>query len=500
MLASLASRRKDRGARPTALPEDAVRGLIAGLPVAVMTCNLKTFRIDYANPRSIELLRSIRHVLKIDPDQIVGSSIDVFHRHPEHQRRLLSDPSRLPHKARIEVGGETLDLDIHALPATGRGQPRRAILVWNVATALAAKERETTRLLRMIDNMPVAVMTADPNHDFQIDYLNETAKRTLRTVEQHLPVPADRLLGTSIDVFHRNPGHQRRMLADPRNLPHNANIRLGPETLGLQITAVTDAAGTYLGPMVTWSVTTEQVRMAANVSEMVEGVGQASSGMTASAETMLRSATGAQAVAGSVTAAAEQMIASIREISSQIGRASAMSQDIAGQAQQTDQTVQSLAERASRIGDIVKLIDDIAGQTNLLALNATIEAARAGEAGRGFAVVASEVKSLATRTATATGEIGGQIDGIQKATEAAVAAIRNIAERMQELTQIAVMVATAVEQQSNSTTEVTRNIAGLSRAAAETGSAAETVRSLAAGLSGASGRLRVEIGAFLKRG
>ena len=65
---------------------------------------------------------------------------------------------------------------------------------------------------------------------------------------------------------------------------------------------------------------------------------------------------------------------------------------------------------ANKIGEVVHLINDIASQTNLLALNATIEAARAGEAGKGFAVVASEVKSLATQTARATEEIGGQIE------------------------------------------------------------------------------------------
>ncbi|MBX9701314.1 MAG: PAS domain-containing protein [Acetobacteraceae bacterium] len=482
----------------TSLPAAAFHPLLEALPVAVMTCDLETFRIDYANPRSIEMLRSIRHVLKVDPDAIVGTSIDVFHRNPAHQRALLSDPRRLPHRARISVGEETLDLDIHALGPTGRGQPRRAILVWNVATALVAKERETARLMRMIDGMPVAVMTADPQNEFRINYLNETSKRTLRGIEQHLAIKVDAMLGASIDVFHKNPHHQRRLLADPANLPHNAKIRVGPEVLDLQVSAILGEDGAYLGPMLTWSIVTDQVKMAEKVSDVVAAMAKTSSGMADSAAEMLAAAGGAQEMAGSVAAAAEEMSVSIREISAQIGRASTMAQDVAAQASASDSTVRSLSESANRIGDVVELIGQIAGQTNLLALNATIEAARAGEAGKGFAVVASEVKQLAGQTAKATGEIGAQVSAIQGATAEAVTAINGIAGRIEELTRIAMAVAAAVEQQTASTAEVTRAIAGVSRAATETGSAAEAVQGVAADLSGYSRELDAEVKVFLK--
>src|SRR6202035_3047452 len=105
----------------------------------------------------------------------------------------------------------------------------------------------------------------------------------------------------------------------------------------------------------------------------------------------------------------------------------------ANEANTTNQQIGGLAQAAQKIGDVVKLIQDVAGQTNLLALNATIEAARAGDAGRGFAVVASEVKSLAVQTAKATEEIAGQILSVQSSTTSAVAAIRDITQRMHDI-------------------------------------------------------------------
>lgn len=120
------------------------------------------------------------------------------------------------------------------------------------------KEQEQNQLLRMIDDMPVAVMTVDPS-TFKINYVNDTSKRTLGRIEGLLPIKAGELLGTSIDVFHRHPEHQRKLLADPFNLPHRARIKLGPEVLDLQVTAVNAADGSYIGPMLTWSIVTQQV-------------------------------------------------------------------------------------------------------------------------------------------------------------------------------------------------------------------------------------------------
>ncbi len=120
------------------------------------------------------------------------------------------------------------------------------------------REQEQSRLMHMIDDMPMAVMTVERD-TLKINYANEMSKQLIRRIEHLLPIRADALLGTSIDVFHAVPEHQRGLLADPANLPHRARIRLGPEMLDLQLSAVRSDDGSYIGPMLSWEIVTKDM-------------------------------------------------------------------------------------------------------------------------------------------------------------------------------------------------------------------------------------------------
>jgi methyl-accepting chemotaxis protein len=159
-----------------------------------------------------------------------------------------------------------------------------------------------------------------------------------------------------------------------------------------------------------------------------------------------------------VAASTEEMSASIREIAANANEAADVATQAVGTAEGATRTVSKLGTSSAEIGEVIKVITEIAEQTNLLALNATIEAARAGEAGKGFAVVANEVKELAKETAAATEDIGQRIVAIQGDARAAVVAIEEISDVIARISDIQNTIASAVEEQTTTTNEITRHV------------------------------------------
>jgi methyl-accepting chemotaxis protein len=174
-----------------------------------------------------------------------------------------------------------------------------------------------------------------------------------------------------------------------------------------------------------------------------------------------------------VTNGAEQMTASIREIADNAHNAAKVARQGVTLAADSSSRIGKLGQSSQEIGKVIKVITTIAEQTNLLALNATIEAARAGEAGNGFAIVASEVKELARETARATEEISKKIVTIQADTSGAIQGISELSTIITQINDIQNTIATAVEEQTATTNEISSNINGVAQAARSTNEGAD---------------------------
>jgi methyl-accepting chemotaxis protein len=203
------------------------------------------------------------------------------------------------------------------------------------------------------------------------------------------------------------------------------------------------------------------------VSANLRTVGAAVEQLSANMGTISASSERMTGGVNTVAAAIEEMSASLNEVARNSGQAAAVTGKAAQSANSTAETVNQLGSSAKEIGKVVDMIKGIAAQTNLLALNATIEAARAGEAGRGFAVVANEVKELAKQTASATEDIRGQVEGMQNNTRAAVDAIQEIVTIINEINSISGTIAAAVEEQTATTNEISKNIGNVARGAGD---------------------------------
>jgi methyl-accepting chemotaxis protein len=159
-----------------------------------------------------------------------------------------------------------------------------------------------------------------------------------------------------------------------------------------------------------------------------------------------------------MAAAAEELAASVAEISDTMQKSRSATEEAFTRAQQAGDSTRRLSDAAAAMGNIVGLIQTIAGQINLLALNATIESARAGEAGKGFAVVAQEVKNLANQAARATEQIASEIAGVQTVSEDVSRALEAISGAVGGMRDHVVTSASAVEEQSAVTRDISQNM------------------------------------------
>ncbi|MAR91474.1 MAG: chemotaxis protein [Pseudomonadales bacterium] len=250
------------------------------------------YNIIYMNQSLMRMMQRAEADLKTElthfaADQLMGTNMDIFHKDPSHQRRLL-DQATKTHRKQVEVGGRTIV--IIATPVfADDGQRLGTVIEWLDRTdelrdaetrrqaeqeRLDAERRvadENARIRQALDSVSANVMVAD--RDLNIVFTNcavlDMMSRAEADIQKELPqFQVAGLMGTNIDIFHKNPAHQRQLLRDLQE-PVQSSFVLGGRTLTVHASPVRDAAGTPIGTVVEWADRTEEVAIEQELDQMI---------------------------------------------------------------------------------------------------------------------------------------------------------------------------------------------------------------------------------------
>lgn len=471
--------------------------------------------IIYMNDAVVDTLRNAESDIQAElsnfsVDKIIGSNIDIFHKNPAHQRGMIEKMTS-EYSADIVVGGRHLNLVVNPI-VNDEGERIGTVVEWDDQTEelkRLAKERrvanDNARIKQALDSVSANVMVANAERD--IIYMNDAVVSTLKNAESDIQKEltnfnVSSLLGSSIDIFHKNPAHQKQLLENLTG-EHSANLIIGGRNMDLVVNPIVNEEKERIGTVVEWADRTNEVAIEQEIDRLVfaaangdlskrldpagktgffakladglnQTVGSADSFLADVGEVLSALSEGdlTKSISadyrgsfGSVKSDLNTTVSKLTEIITRIRESTSMVHEAANeisqgnadlsartesQASSLEQTAASMEEITStvkesagnaaqantvtadakakavtggevvhgavgamkeiltsshKINDIIGVIDEIAFQTNLLALNAAVEAARAGEHGRGFAVVAGEVRTLSQRSATAAKEI-----------------------------------------------------------------------------------------------
>lgn len=432
-------------------------------------------------------------------------------------------------------------------------------------TAQLRRDQEAAQAMMIqttLDSASTNMMMAD--NDGMIRYMNRSTEKLMRDSESNfkkvLPqFDATKIVGQNFDIFHKNPAHQRNLLAGLTK-EYSVELPLGDLFMRLKATPIFDKSGNRAGTSLEWQDITQERRTSEQIAEIIAHAanGDLSSRIDVTDKTgttvdictginnlldnitellvHVREAgetinTAAQEIAtgnNDLSSRTEQQASSLEETASSMEELASTVKQNADNARQANQmaeaasqvavrggevvgnvvtTMSAINESARKIEDIITVIDGIAFQTNILALNAAVEAARAGEQGRGFAVVAGEVRNLAQRSASAAKEIKELIsDSVSKTAEgtklveSAGATMHEIVTSVQRVTDIMSEITAASAEQSSGIDQVNGAITNMDEVTQQNAALVEEAAAAAESLVEQAGNLMDSVNRYKLRG
>ncbi len=207
------------------------------------------------------------NIASADFDRVAGHLVDTLVELDVEQAEIDDIIALVvPLKAEIVTKEDEMDTNMDSEKIAALQEEIDSLKVKLSEATTAANEAAMFR--SMVEDSPINTIFADTSGTIQ--YMNTASFKQLNEVSALLPVKVDDIVGNSFDVFHKNPAHQRNLIADPKNLPHLTNIGLGPETLELLVSAIHGQDGQYLGAMATWARITDKLATEKHTAELVE--------------------------------------------------------------------------------------------------------------------------------------------------------------------------------------------------------------------------------------
>ncbi len=444
--------------------------------------------------------------------EVVGKPIDVFHKNPIYQRRLMDGLSK-PHDGKFTIGGR--DLAFRATPRNNADGSLHSVWVeWKDMTAALESKRQIEGIFAEIGNMANAhaegriSVYIDPSK--HRDELSDLGRRVNEMVQGHIATKkkiiacatayaagdfsyelerftGDRAFITeAMDAIRHN---FRRVVDEIRDLSNaivsgRLDRKVEPDQFTGEFREIVAAfAQAYNSLNESFHTITTQIdHVATSVSQITDSsqsLASTSQITSASVDEVSASAeqTDVQVKANAVAAE------SAKELIMSSSRVAETGREKIGQ---MVNAMEGIRASSQDIAKIIKVIDEIAFQTNLLALNAAVEAARAGQHGRGFAVVAQEVRNLAGRSAKAAKETSELIEDAASRVQSGVkiadetqAAFLSIADDVKRSEVLVTSIASSSQEQSRGVAQITTAIGEVAKGAMSTSAQADQLASSA---------------------